>query len=245
MQEVKKVGFAFLFFIGSFCAQAQGFWNKYRGNNIDPMRDYRKHFFWGMMFTGTYNKMKINFNDYFYQKNDSILGITNSGQAGFAVGPSMSLRVGKHWEIKTGTILHIHQNDLKFEFKSGRNAVARLETVSLDQFLDFKYRSDMPSNARMYVLGGVRQAWNFQSGESLIVDANRFTIPQKSNLFYYQVGFGFEFRQSIVDMGIEFKMANAITNAHATKNVIGDNIYNRAIGGLFPRIFSITFFVYD
>ena len=48
----------------------------------DPNRIYRKHFFWGIAFTGTYAKMKMNLDPVFWQRQDSISAILPGGQAG-------------------------------------------------------------------------------------------------------------------------------------------------------------------
>ena len=60
----------------------------------DPNRIYRKHFFWGIAFTGTYAKMKVNLDPVFWQRQDSIAAILPGGQAGGGFGGTVAYRFG-------------------------------------------------------------------------------------------------------------------------------------------------------
>ena len=61
----------------------------------DYNRDYRKHFFWGIAFAGTYAKMKMELDPVFWQRTDSIQSIRPGGQAGGGFGGSIAYRMGK------------------------------------------------------------------------------------------------------------------------------------------------------
>ncbi|MEY4897163.1 MAG: hypothetical protein RL525_556, partial [Bacteroidota bacterium] len=67
----------------------------------DYNRDYRKHFFWGIAFAGTYAKMKMELDPVFWQRTDSIQSIRPGGQSGGGFGGSVACRLGKYWEVKT------------------------------------------------------------------------------------------------------------------------------------------------
>lgn len=220
-----------------------------QGANRDPNRDYRKHWFWGIAFAGTQAKNKLVLSDYFYnQPTDSVKSLKASSQAGGAFGGSISFRAGRHWDFKTYAMLHLHQRNIEYSFFNRPNQSIKLETVSMDFPFNIKYRSTMPHNTRMYVLGGARYSYDFNSNQGVAVGTTRPLVSLTKNTWYYEFGTGFEFRLQYVDVGIELKMTNALSNALVrglSNNVDPNNIYNRCLQGMYPRLFSITLFAYN
>ncbi len=85
--------------------------------NLDPLRDSRKHFFWGIAFTGSSAKMKINLDNQFMNQNPMELRkVTPIAQAGGGFGGTVAYRFGKFWELKAQTMLHLHQRDIEYTF---------------------------------------------------------------------------------------------------------------------------------
>jgi len=166
----------------------------------DYNRDYRKHFFWGIAFAGTYAKMKMELDPVFWQRTDSIQSIRPGGQSGGGFGGSVACRLGKYWEVKTLTMLQLHQRDIQYTWQHTPGPNIKIETISFDMPLTIKYRSDMPNNTRMYVLGGVRWSHDFQSNEGLVIGESKPLIAIKANTYYYEFGAGMEFRLDFVDM---------------------------------------------
>jgi len=179
----------------------------------DYNRDYRKHFFWGIAFAGTSAKMKMELDPVFWQRTDSIASIRPQGQAGGGFGGSVAYRFGKYWEVKTLTMLQLHQRNIQYTWQHTPGPNIKIETISFDVPLTLKYRSDMPNNTRMYVLGGVRWSHDFQSNEGLVIGESKPLIALKANTYYYEVGAGMEFRLDFVDLSLELKMSNGLNNA--------------------------------
>jgi hypothetical protein len=204
----------------------------------DPNRIYRKHFFWGIAFTGTYAKSKMNLDPVFWQRQDSIAAIRPGGQAGGGFGGSVAYRFGRNWELKTLTMLQLHQRDLQYQWRHGPGPTIKMETISFDLPLTLKYRSSLHGNKRFYVLGGMRWSYDFQSNEDLIIGVNKPLVALKKNTFYYEYGAGWEFQLDFVDLSLELKMSNGINNGLANK--IPDSYYSGSIQSLFPRLFSLS-----
>lgn len=219
-----------------------------QGANRDPNRD-NKRWFWGIAFAGTQAKNKIEFSNFFYNQNpDSIKSISASSQAGGGFGGTVSYRMGRHWELKSFVLLQLHQRNLEYNFYKRDVQRIKMETVSMDFPLNLKYRSAMPGNTRMYVVGGLRYSYDFNSNQGIAIGKTRPLVALTKNTWYYEFGTGFEFRLQYVDVGIELKMTNAMSNAlvrGSRNNIDPDNIYNRSLQGLFPRLFSITLFAYN
>ena len=216
-------------------------WAQPKKNNIDPNRDLRKRLFYGIAFCGTSAKAKVTRSPEFYQRNDSLYRVTPIGLAGGGFGGSMALRLGKFWEIKTYTMLQLHQRDLEFTFRD-RVERLKIETISFDLPIDIKYRSVMPNNTRLYVLAGVRWSTDFQSNEGQIISPAKPLVAIKRNVYYYEYGIGFEFRLTNVDMGLELRMSNALNNALIR---VPNSYYSGSIQSYLPRLFSITLTAQD
>ena len=98
----------------------------------DYNRDYRKHFFWGIAFAGTYAKMKMELDPVFWQRTDSIQSIRPQGQAGGGFGGSVAYRFGKYWELKTLTMLQLHQRNIQYAWQHTPGPNIKIETISFD-----------------------------------------------------------------------------------------------------------------
>lgn len=204
----------------------------------DPNRIYRKHFFWGIAFTGTYAKMKVNLDPVFWQRQDSISAILPGGQAGGGFGGTVAYRFGKHWELKALTMLQLHQRDLQYKWRNGPGPEIKMETISFDLPLTLKYRSKMHGNKRFYVLGGMRWSHDFQSNEDVVIGVNKPLVALKKNTFYYEYGAGWEFQLDFVDLSVELKMSNGLNNGLA--NRVPNSYYSGSIQSIFPRLFSLS-----
>lgn len=204
----------------------------------DPNRIYRKHFFWGIAFNGTYAKMKMDLDPLFWQRTDSLASITPGGQAGGGFGGTVAYRMGKYWELKAHTMLQLHQRDLKYKWRYSDGPNIKIETISFDLPLTMKYRSVLHGNTRFYVLGGLRWSYDFQSNEDVVIGNNKPLVALKKNTFYYEYGAGWEFQLDFVDLSIELKMSNGLNNGLA--NRVTDSYYSGSIQRIFPRLFSLS-----
>ena len=203
----------------------------------DPNRIYRKRFFWGIAFSGTQAKMKMQLDPVFWQRNDSLINIRPQGQLGGGFGGSVAMRIMRQWELKMLTMLQLHNRNIDFDWKYTPTQTLKIETISLDIPLTLKYRSDMPNNTGFFVVGGVRWSHDFQSMEGTVIGASKPLVAIKEDTYYYEFGCGFEFRMEYVDMSIELKMSNGLNNALVR---VPESYYSGSMSAIFPRLFSIT-----
>lgn len=205
----------------------------------DPTRDFRKTLFWGIAFTATNAKMKTVLAPEFFNRTDSLLGIRPVALAGGGFGGTMAYKFGadKRFELKTQTMLQLHQRDIKFVWKSLPEQTLKIETISFDIPLDLKYYSVMPRNTRFYVLAGARWSYDFQSNEGIPIGVSKPMVAMKATTWYYEYGAGWEFRLQYVDLALELRMSNSINNALVR---IPDSYYSGSLKAIYPRLFSIT-----
>ncbi|MFM1793448.1 MAG: hypothetical protein RLZZ252_1802 [Bacteroidota bacterium] len=208
----------------------------------DPMRIFRKRFFWGIAFAGTQAKMKMELDPVFWQRTDSIKSIRPGGQVGGGFGGSVAMRMGRFWEVKMLTMLQLHERTLQYTWQNTPGPNLKIETISLDIPLTLKYRSSMPNNTGMYIIGGVRWSHDFQSNEDVPIGDTKPLIAIKKNTYYYEMGAGFEFRLDFVDLSLEFKLSNGLNNALVR---IPNSYYSGSLSAIYPRLFSISLMAQD
>lgn len=205
----------------------------------DPTRDFRKTLFWGIAFAGTNAKMKTVVHKDFYNRTDSLSAIRPIGSAGGGFGGTLAYKFGgdKQFEVKTQTMLQLHQREIQYVWKNQASEKLKIETISFDIPIDLKYYSVMPRNTRMYVLTGLRWSHDFQSNEGVPISPSKPLVAMKANTFYYEYGAGWEFRLEYVDLSVELRMSNGINNALVR---IPDSYYSGSLRAIYPRLFSIT-----
>jgi Outer membrane protein beta-barrel domain len=205
----------------------------------DPTRDFRKTLFWGIAFSGTSAKMKTVLHPEFYNRTDSLLAIRPMAQSGGGFGGTLAVKFGaeKRLELKTQTMLQLHQRNIQYIWKSVPTQTLKIETISFDIPLDLKYYSVMPRNTRFYVLAGLRWSHDFQSNEGVPIGASKPLVAIKDDTYYYEFGAGWEFRLQYVDLSLELRMSNGINNALVR---IPDSYYSGSLKAIYPRLFSLT-----
>jgi len=157
----------------------------------DPMRIFRKRFFWGIAFAGTQAKMKMELDPVFWQRTDSIKSIRPGGQLGGGFGGSVAMRMGKFWEVKMLTMLQLHERTLQYTWQHNPGPNLKIETISLDIPLTLKYRSTMPDNTGMYIIGGLRWSHDFQSNEDVPIGDTKPLVAIKKEYILLRNGCGF------------------------------------------------------
>ncbi|MBL7811623.1 MAG: outer membrane beta-barrel protein [Bacteroidetes bacterium] len=205
----------------------------------DKNIDFRKHFFWGIAFCGTQAKMKMKLSPEFYKRTDSLSSIKPLGQAGGGFGGTVAYKFGRDrkMEVKAQTMLQLHQRNLQYNWAHTAGPNLKIESISFDLPVDLKYYSDMPKKTRFYVLGGLRYSYDFQSNQGVVIGNSKPLVAVKKNTWYYEYGAGFEFRLDFVDMSLELRMSNGLSNALVR---VPDSYYSGSLQSIFPRLFSIS-----
>jgi hypothetical protein len=202
---------------------------------VDPTREYKPMHF-GISIAMCQAKMKTTFSPSFYQTTDSLYSITNQGFPGIGFGGVLAFRMSEHLEFRTLAMLHLLQRNMQFQFKDRKDDI-KMETVSFDIPLSFKYKSDRHKNTRFYVLGGGRWTHDFQSNEDADLNPVKPIVASKKNVYFYEFGSGVEFHLEYVMFGLELKMSNALNNALVK---VPGSIYSGSLNSINPRIFQLS-----
>ncbi len=202
---------------------------------VDPTREYKPMHF-GISIAMANAKMKTTFSESYYRTTDSLYTITPQGFPGIGFGGLVAFRLSEHMEVRTLAMLHLLQRNLKYQFNDRLDDI-KMETVSFDIPISFKYKSDRHKNTRFYALGGTRWTHDFQSNEDADLNPVKPIVASKKNVFYYEFGTGVEFHLDYIMFGLEMKMSNSINNALVK---VPGSIYSGSLNSLHPRIFQIS-----
>lgn len=202
---------------------------------VDPTREYKPMHF-GISIALANAKMKTTFSDSYFRTTDSLYTITPQGFPGIGFGGLVAFRLSEHMEVRTLAMLHLLQRNLKYQFNDRLDDI-KMETVSFDIPISFKYKSDRHKNTRFYALGGTRWTHDFQSNEDADLNPVKPIVASKKNVFYYEFGTGVEFHLDYIMLGLELKMSNSISNALVK---VPGSIYSGSLNSLHPRIFQFS-----
>ncbi len=202
---------------------------------VDPTREYKPMHF-GISIAMANAKMKTTFSESYYRTTDSLYTITPQGFPGIGFGGLVAFRLSEHMEVRTLAMLHLLQRNLKYQFNDRLDDI-KMETVSFDIPISFKYKSDRHKNTRFYALGGTRWTHDFQSNEDADLNPVKPIVASKKNVFYYEFGTGVEFHLDYIMLGLELKMSNSISNALVK---VPGSIYSGSLNSLHPRIFQFS-----
>lgn len=202
---------------------------------VDPTREYKPMHF-GISIALANAKMKTTFSESYFRTTDSLYTITPQGFPGIGFGGLVAFRLSEHMEVRTLAMLHLLQRNLKYQFNDRLDDI-KMETVSFDIPISFKYKSDRHKNTRFYALGGTRWTHDFQSNEDADLNPVKPIVASKKNVFYYEFGTGVEFHLDYIMFGMELKMSNSINNALVK---VPGSIYSGSLNSLHPRIFQFS-----
>jgi hypothetical protein len=214
------------------------FWHEgshLHAQQTDPTREYKPMHF-GISIAMANAKMKTTFSPSFFQTTDSLYSIKPQGFPGIGFGGLIAFRLSEHVEFRTLAMLHLLQRNLQYQFNDRLDDI-KMETVSFDIPLLFKYKSDRHRNTRFYALGGGRWTHDFQSNEDADLNPVKPIVASKKNLLYYEMGTGVEFHLDYILFAMELKMSNGINNALVK---VPGSIYSGSLNSIQPRIFQFS-----
>jgi hypothetical protein len=172
--------------------------------------------------------------DFLY--NDSILVVESSKGPGFNLGIISNLRISDHFDLRFIPSLSFAEKQLNYTLFNETPAFQTIESIYFEAPFDIKFKSDSYKDMKLYVVGGIKYAYDMQSNAKAR-NADEL-VKVEAHDFSADYGFGFEFYFPYFIFSPEIKLSNGIFNLHAVDENL---IYSRVIDKLFARsiLFSI------
>jgi len=166
---------------------------------------------------------------------------------GFTIGIVGNLRISNHFDLRFIPSLSFGERDLVYNYIVSTPATKddtitlqkNLKSTLLEFPLMIKYKGDRITNARPYIIGGLKYVMDLSS------DANKstsnasndlFTVKLKSSDVYAELGAGFDFYFDWFKMSLEAKMSYGLKDV-----LIHDNtMFTNSITRLNSKIFQLS-----
>ncbi|MFN0274195.1 MAG: outer membrane beta-barrel protein [Chitinophagales bacterium] len=171
--------------------------------------------------------------DFLY--NDSVYVVESSKGPGFNLGIISNLRISDHFDLRFIPSLSFSEKDLNYTLFDATEPVQVIESIYFDFPVDLKFKSDSYKDMKVYVIGGIKYAYDLQSNakarnaEELVkIDAHDLAV---------NYGFGFEFYFPYFIFCPEIKLSNGFLELHSPDENL---IYSRVINKLFSRTLLVS-----
>lgn len=175
--------------------------------------------------------LRVTFSDQFIN-HDSVMVVESTNGPGFNLGIITNMRLGKYFDLRFVPSLSFAEKKLNYTYRDEGTSFQTLESLYLDLPFDIKFKSAAYKDMKVYVLAGVKYAYDFSSNadarnaEGLVkINANDLAI---------NCGFGFEIYFPYFIFSPEIKLSNGILNLHATdpllqESYVMDKLFSRTL----------------
>ncbi|MBC8172747.1 MAG: outer membrane beta-barrel protein [Chitinophagales bacterium] len=173
--------------------------------------------------------------DFLY--NDSVYVVESVKGPGFNLGIISNLRLSDHFDLRFVPSLSFAEKDLNYTLFDEKKPVQIVESIYFDFPFDIKFKSDSYRDFKIYVIGGIKYAYDLQSNAKARNAEELVKIGSHDVAVNY--GFGFEFYFPYFIFCPEIKLSNGLIDLHSPDPNL---IYSRVIDKLYSR--SIVFTIH-
>jgi hypothetical protein len=171
---------------------------------------------------------------------DSIYRVESSSITGLNLGIVSNLRLGEYFDLRFIPTLSFCQRDLNYDFVypnlTELTTSKKIESTYLEFPLHIKYKSKRIDNYRVYVIGGVKFAFDMVS-QAKVKSEDKDIVKLKKQDYGYEIGLGFDFYLTYFKFSPEIKMYNGVTNLLEQDYTV----YSSAIDKLSSKTFVVSF----
>ncbi|HYG40663.1 MAG TPA: porin family protein [Cytophagales bacterium] len=195
-----------LFFLFVFILN-HAFAQKYQEINLPNSDNHKLHY--GFVIGGHVSKYKLKYNKIFIQ-DDSIHALKPLNSGGFSIGFLVNKRLGDYFDLRVLPTAGFYENTIKYMYANSANNISKtVEVTYLEIPLLLKYKSERRKNFRMYLVGGIKPAFEVTNKkdderEHLNIDKTNMSVEYGVGVDIYYPMFKFSpelrFSQGVVDM---------------------------------------------
>ena len=148
---------------------------------------------YGFHLSVNHSAFRVRHSDWFVN-NDTIQNLRGGGQSGFGLGFIFNFRVFKYGDVRVLPTVSFYTRTLNYGIKNSTEPVsATIQSSFVDLPLLFKYKAKRRSNARAYMVGGVKAGFEVggkkkrKNDDELIVNSLDLSLEYGVGLdLYYQ-----------------------------------------------------------
>jgi hypothetical protein len=194
----------------------------------------KKPYHFGISLGYNFSDYKVRHSEDFLQ-HDSILVAESATGPGFNLGIIANLRLGKNFDLRLIPSLTFAEKQLQYEMIENATANRKIESINMEIPLMLKYKSNPLGDFRMYVIGGVKYAYDLASNATAR-NAEEQVKVSRSDLLA-EAGIGMEFYFPYFIFSPEIKFSHGLINVHAPDEKLQ---FSRVLGELLSRMITIS-----
>jgi hypothetical protein len=230
--QVVSFLFILVFLMGSLSSSAQ---RADRGSyNYNSFKN--KQYYFGITLGYNTSNYKVYRSESFLL-NDT-LGLVQSFQGpGFNLGLVTNLKVGNYFDIRFLPTLSFATRNINYgNAESNQTFDRKMDPVFIEAPLQFRFKSDIYNDMKMYILGGVKYVFDVSSESRTKREANLVKIAPSD--FAVEFGFGCQFFFPYFILSPELKYSQGISNTLIyNSNITQATVLDKVIS----RTFTISF----
>jgi hypothetical protein len=218
----------------SFQAQAQSSKKRIQINN--PGYD-DKNFSYGFLLGVHTNAYKLKYSDQFVNSLDSVYAISPRYSNGFVLGFIINFKLQEFFDLRVTPTVAFYEHVVEYDYVDDPTLRELLETTSIELPILLKYKSERRGNTRMYLIGGVKPAFE-ASGKNEIETVGGDNLKTKSFNFSGEIGVGLDVYYPLFKFSPELRYSRGFVNMLED----GQNDYGIGIDRLTTNSISLIFF---
>ena len=150
---------------------------------------------------------QVNYSDVFISQSfDTLHSVNSSWTSGFSLGFIVNYRLGEFFDLRLTPSVAFYENKVRYQFTNEGFEDARVETTMVEFPVLLKYKSERRGNIRMYMIGGVKPAFE-ASGKKDNTKAELEVIGTNLSL---DAGFGFDLYYPLFKFSPEIRFSRGI-----------------------------------
>lgn len=150
---------------------------------------------------------QVNYSDIFISQSfDTLHSVNSSWTSGFTLGFIVNYRLGDFFDLRLTPQVAFYENKVRYQFTNEGFEDARVETTMVEFPVLLKYKSERRGNIRMYMIGGVKPAFE-ASGKK---DNTKEELEVIETNLSLEAGFGFDLYYPLFKFSPEIRFSRGI-----------------------------------
>jgi hypothetical protein len=201
-----KVLILFFLLLAVVSADAQKRWVEKNNPNYDN-RKLTYGFLIGLH-TSTY---QLKYSDvYATTPFDSLHSIVPSWKPGFSLGFIVNYRLNDQLDLRITPKVGFYEHEVTYRYTDNSQPQTRLVETTMVEFpMLVKYKSERRGNVRMYMIGGIKPAFEASGQREL---ENSETLEMKRTNFHLEAGFGFDLYYPLFKFSPEIRFSHGLVD---------------------------------
>lgn len=166
---------------------------------------------------------------------DSLISVRSKPQGGFNLGFVVNMRLSKYFDARLLPGVAFYTRAVQYQFAKGFSSNQTAESVFIETPLLLKYKSQRRKNHRLYVVGGLKTA--FEAGAKK-KEKKKSELRTQNFDFTVEYGFG-------IDLYFQFfKFAPELRFSHGLTNLLNadPNLYSESLTKLTTHTITLYLF---